>query len=386
MNQNSHHRIAWLLPVAWFYWQPAISEFTKQFPKTKVFTALFPGFVQGFEDTLDVRVVGEFKVVRSAEKSEGYNSRFTSLSPAIIGHLFQFKPQLIFSSSFGIWTILALLLKPIGAWKVVIVYEGSAPGVDFRNSSLRLTVRKMMIRAADACISNTKAGRTYLTKILQSPEESAFCQPFEIPAAKSLLENCQPVDLSHLPTNRPIFLFVGRIRERKGLHILLQSCSLIKDKGYKNWTVLVVGDGEQREELEQYCQAQNLDNNVHWLGQVPYDQIAAYFRYADVFVLPTKEDTWGVVILEAMLFGKAILCSTGAGSSELITDGENGYVFAHQDSQKLAELMLKFLQDSSLAVNMGEQSKKVMSAYTPEVAGQFLVDVTKSVMNPSNLS
>lgn len=381
MPNNSDRKIAWLLPVAWFYWQPAISEFTKQFSQTKVFTALFPGFDQGYEDTLDVQVVGQFKMVGAAPKSASYASRFTSLSPGIVGYLFQFKPQLIFSSSFGIWTILALLFKPIGRWKVVIVYEGSAPGVDFRNSPFRLAIRKSMIRAADACISNSKAGKNYLTEILNAPEESAFCQPFEIPAPKSLLENHPSVDISSLPTKRPIFLFVGRIMQRKGLHTLLQACSLVKAKGYHDWTLLVVGDGEQREHLEQFCQTHNLDQNVQWLGRVDYSQIAAYFNYADVFVLPTQEDTWGVVILEAMLLGKAILCSGGAGSSELVIEGENGYIFAPQDSTKLAELMQTFLQDSSLAAKMGEQSKQLMSAYTPEIAGQFLADVTNSVFN-----
>ena len=59
--------------------------------------------------------------------------------------------------------------------------------------------------------------------------------------------------------------------------------------------------------------------------------------------MPTIEDTWGVVTLEVMLFGKAVLCSVGAGSSELVIDGENGYVFEPTQSEKLAQMMQKFI-------------------------------------------
>jgi hypothetical protein len=57
MRNPQDLKIAWLLPVAWFYWQPAISELTKIFPNTSVFTGLFPGFAKGLEDTLNVEVI-----------------------------------------------------------------------------------------------------------------------------------------------------------------------------------------------------------------------------------------------------------------------------------------------------------------------------------------
>ncbi|MCU0527793.1 MAG: glycosyl transferase, partial [Elainella sp. Prado103] len=108
MAQDSALRIAWLLPVAWFYWQPAIAEFTKLFPQTKVFTALWPGFAKGFEDALDVEVVGRWKVMRLTDGLEGYGSSLTLVPLGVVRSLLQFRPQLIFSNSFGIWTILAL--------------------------------------------------------------------------------------------------------------------------------------------------------------------------------------------------------------------------------------------------------------------------------------
>lgn len=376
-------RIAWLVPVAWFYWQPTLSEFSKLFPNTKIYTALFPGYSKGYEDSLDLEMVGKFKVLGGKQNPANprYSSTFTSLSPKIILRLFQYRPKLIFTNSFGIWTILALFFKFIGGWQVVIAYEGSSPGVDFCDSPWRLWVRKMMLKRADALITNSKTGKEYLTKVLSAEPQKVFAQPYEIPGALSLLDNPGKTDPAIKPLNKPVFLFVGRIVSRKGLHLLLSACLLLKQQGYQNYTLLIVGEGKQRPELEAFCQQLDLINCIKWVGKVDYQNIGNYFQAADVFILPTIEDTWGVVILEAMLFGKPILCSQGAGSSELIINEKNGYVFDPQDRLGLAQLMSKFIDNSDLIPAMGEASRQQIANHTPEIAAKHLAAVVKSVQD-----
>lgn len=379
MIKDSTTRIAWLLPVTWFYWQPAISELAQKFPAIKVFTALWPGYAKGYENTLEVEVVGQRKVLEVTSSQAGYGSTFTYVSPAIIWPLVRFRPRIIFTNSFGIWTLLALLLKLLWRWKVVIAYEGSSPGVDFTNSKARLFLRRLMVKIADGAISNSQAGRAYLTDVLHLAPDKAFAFPYEVPSVLSLFTNDGTVEPVAVPMQKPTFLFVGRIMPRKGLRLLLEACVLLKNAGYKDYTVLIVGDGEQRAELESYAATHQLEDYVTWVGRVDYDQISSYFYHADVFLLPTLEDTWGVVVLEAMLFGKPVLCSTGAGTSELIENGRNGYVFAPDDVSALAEIMSKFIVQPDLAYRMGELSKQVMAEYTPEKAAQFLAQVTRFV-------
>jgi glycosyltransferase involved in cell wall biosynthesis len=81
-----------------------------------------------------------------------------------------------------------------------------------------------------------------------------------------------------------------------------------------------------------------------------------------------------------MLLGKPILCSSGAGTSELVIDEENGYVFSPDDPNRLADLMQKFLDDPDSIASMGRRSQQIMSQYTPKAAAQCLADVTKLVM------
>ncbi|MBD1847829.1 glycosyltransferase family 4 protein [Cyanobacteria bacterium FACHB-63] len=372
-------RVAWLLPVAWFYWQPSLSEFTRLFPDTTVFTSLFPGFAKGLEGTLRVEVVGKFRVIEINRDESSYGDNFTYLSPRIIGHLLKLRPQVIFSSSFGVWTVLALLLKPILWSRVIIAYEGSSPGVDYCNSALRLFVRRLMVWMADACITNSQAGKAYLIDYLNARPARVFLQPYEIPDEKTLPgSGLIAKDLSGL--QHPIFLFVGHLIPRKGLPLLLQACATLQARGYTHYTLLVVGDGSQQEELKMFCQKYDLSDRVQWLGHISYDQIGSYFKNSDVFVFPTMEDTWGVVTLEAMLLGKPVLCSKGAGTSELVAHGESGYVFPPDSANELADLMQKFLDHPELIQIMGERSKQIMAQYTPQAAAECLAEVTKLVM------
>lgn len=381
MQNTDNLRIAWLLPVAWFYWQPAIAELTKIFPNTTIFTGLFPGFAKGLEEKLKVELVGKFKVVEIAKDENSYGDNFTYLSPKIIGHLLKLRPQVIFSSSFGIWTIIALLLKPIFWWRVIIAYEGCSPGVDYRNSAVRLFVRRLMIWMADACITNSKSGSEYLIEILKAKKELVFVQPYEIPDEHTL-PGSEDVTEPQLVSEqrRPVFLFVGQLIPRKGLRLLLEACVALQGRGYNSYTIQIVGNGPQQIELETFCCEYGLSDHIQWVGWVPFDQIGTYFENADVFVLPTMEDTWGVVTLEAMLLGKPILCSTGAGTSELVIPGENGYIFAPDDANNLADLMQKFFDEPDTIVKMGARSQEIMAQYTPVTAAQCMTDITKLVM------
>ncbi|MBW4518516.1 MAG: glycosyltransferase family 4 protein [Scytolyngbya sp. HA4215-MV1] len=375
-------RIAWLLTSAFYYWHPMLSCLTQLFPQTTAFAANWRGYAPGFEDSFVVDVVGERKVVSLTKSETSYGSNFTYLPLTIVSHLLRFKPDVIFSNSFGVWTILALLFKPVGHWQVVLAYEGSSPGVDYRSSPARLAVRRMMVQASDACITNSHAGKTYLIDILKASSQKVFLHPYEVPSGAALLKSAKIAQVQPLEVKHPTFIFVGSVNPRKGLNLLLKACVLLQQQGCDRYTLLIVGDGEQRSELEQFCQQYHLTPYVQWVGRVDYNALGAYFQQADVFVLPTLEDTWGMVVLEAMAMGKAILCSKFAGAAELVIDGENGYVFDPNDAQATSTALQAFINDATLSDRMGQASEKIMTQYTPEAAAEFLATVAAFVRQP----
>jgi glycosyltransferase involved in cell wall biosynthesis len=377
---NDSLRVAWLLQDAGAYYQPIICEFTSLLPTTRVYTAAWLGFLPGFEDSFSVNQVGQIKVLSIPGKFKGYSPSFTYLPLNITNYLIKFKPKVIFSTAFSLWTLIAIFFKIFYRWKVIILYDGSSPGVEYKKSWLRLFLRKITTKFVDAYLTNNQAGKIYLTKVINTEVKRVFVRPYLIPHPKTY--SCSLVNLKINPSlvKKPIFIVAGHVIPRKGIKELLQACSCLQKQGYINYTLLIVGDGAQRQELEAFAAENNLTDQIQWIGYVDYEQVGAYYQIADVFVFPTLEDVWGLVAVEAMMFGKPILCSKWAGAAEMVKDGENGYIFDPHQPAILAELMSKFIDNPNLISQMGAKSQEIMADHTPEAVAKSLAEVVEFVL------
>ena len=157
----SSTRVALLFQGAGHYWQPILSEFVRLLPNTVVFTPRWPGFLPGFENAFVVKQVGTMKVCSKDSAYKGYSPSFTYLSPRIVGHLIRYRPEVVISTAFSIWTMIAVALKPLLGWRVVIVFDGSSAGVDRTESRLRHWQRKGLTKLVDAYITNSHSSKAY---------------------------------------------------------------------------------------------------------------------------------------------------------------------------------------------------------------------------------
>jgi hypothetical protein len=177
VQKQSSDRIAWLLPAmgtGGISFQHILSEFTKVFPNTVTFTGQWPGYAPGFENTFAVQEVGAARYIEFGKTANGYTLGFSYTSPQIIRHLLQFKPQVIFANAFTAWTAIALILKPIFRWKVIITYEGGSSIYENPSATIRHQARRFMSRLADAFVVNSQAGKSYLLDILRIKPEQVF--------------------------------------------------------------------------------------------------------------------------------------------------------------------------------------------------------------------
>jgi glycosyltransferase involved in cell wall biosynthesis len=386
MDNKISIRVAWLFP--WLsqgnYWHPVLSKFTQAFNQTNIYTGCWTGFTEGYENTFNVELLGKVQRLQTNQSSEGYNSGFDFLSPEIITRLFTFKPHIIFTSAFSFWSLLAALLKPLFGWRLVVVYDGSSPTIDASQSKIRLLTRRIIASLADAFITNNQLGKQYLINTLKAKQDTVYAKPYQVPDVKALSVNqSEKNQENNLKSQKPIFLFIGQIIQRKGIHLLLQACVQLQAQGYDNYTVMIIGEGSQQTELENYCVKHGLQNSIQWIGSLEYSRLSPYFQQADVFIFPTLEDVWGMVVLEAMVFGKTILCSKWAGASEMVIDGENGYIFDPKNPDEMAKFMKYFIDNPEASTSMGAKSKDLISQHTSEGAAQFLIQVAKDVLNKS---
>lgn len=387
MENDQDLRVAWLVPSVELgaYWQPVLAEFSQIFKQTIFYTGLvWPGFDPSIPGANVIQLVGAMKSLEMT-KTKGYSRRLMLVSPGIIGQLINFKPDIIFAQAYSLWTLLALILKPWGKWRFIIIYDGSSPNSDFRDSKLRSWLRRLMSRYADAFIANSYGARDYLIEAVGAKPESVFTRTYLVPDAKTLQQSLENNQSANLVEKRPIFLYVGRITPRKGLDVLLKACAILQSQGYEDYTLLVIGRGEQQTELEAFTKDHNLEPQVKWIGWVEYGNLGTYFQQADVFVFPTFEDIWGMVALEAMVFGKAVMCSKWAGAAEMVTDGINGYIFDPYKPQELASAMCRFIDEPELINSMGNQSQQLIEQKNPAVAAQSFVEVISFVLKQDKI-
>lgn len=384
MDKQVDRRIAWLLPAmgtGGISFQHILAEFTKSCPDTMTFTGQWPGYAAGFEDTFAVQEVGATRYIEFGKTTNGYTIGFSYASPQIVGYLLKFKPQIVFANAFSAWTAIALLLKPIGGWKVIVTYEGGSPTYESQNLSVRLVIRRLMVGFVDAFVVNSQSGTAYLTNVLRVPTPKIFARPFLVPSVTALLQGSAATVPKLIGSERKtVFLFVGQIIPRKGLKVLLEACALLMSQGYDNFMLKIVGDGEQKSQLTAFAEQHGLKDRVEWLGKVEYGCLGGHFQSADVFVFPTYEDIWGMVLTEAMAFGLPVICSNGAGAAEMV-QSDNGFVFDMERVDELTTCLRHFLDCPESISKMGEVSKQIMLDHTPERATQAFIEAVESV-NP----
>ncbi len=161
------------------------------------------------------------------------------------------------------------------------------------------------------------------------------------------------------------FLFVGVLEERKGLDTLMEAARLVHSAGHR-FTVRVVGSGS--------WQASAGDQASPWLSLAGFKDGANLldeYHKAGAFVLPTKEDTYAVVVHEAASCGLPLLVSTGAGASQtLVQDGVSGYRFKPLDAPTLAQHMMRLLADSALCQRLSAGARSSAEEWSTGHGGE----------------
>ncbi len=376
-------RVAWLITKVSLYWQPLLSHYTHSFPKMTVFTGAWPGYASGCEQGFTVRVVGHRRILRLSTNPRGYGRTLIWLSLKIIPELVSYRPQLVILDAFSLWTAIALALKLVLRWKAIITFDGISPGNNRQESRLRLFFRRGMVTIADACITNTWSGQNYLTKTLRADPAKILVHPYLVPEPRAL----DPADsLTAVSLNQPsvfTFLYIGQLIPRKGLRCLILACAMLRSRNLTQYRVVLVGSGPQQEELLRLVQSNHLQEQFDFVGQQAYAKLGSYLRMASVLVLPTLADVWGMVIPEAMLFGRPVICSKQAGAAELIQDGVNGFCFDPTQPKELADLMQLFIEQPRLSVQMGHSACRCMKSYSSKAAARQLTQLTTAVCTGS---
>jgi glycosyltransferase involved in cell wall biosynthesis len=141
-----------------------------------------------------------------------------------------------------------------------------------------------------------------------------------------------------------VVLSVCRFYPRKRIEILLWAAALVRDR-IPQLEIRIVGNGPEYNRLAQICRDLRLGSVVRWLGDLDMDTLAGEYNGADVFCLPTSQEGFGIVFLEAMAAGKPIVAARASAVPEVVRDG---LLVEPENPEELAEAILRLFRDPDL--------------------------------------
>jgi glycosyltransferase involved in cell wall biosynthesis len=198
------------------------------------------------------------------------------------------------------------------------------------------------------------------------------------------LERFYPLDSSKIDKNRIAkFIFVGHISAQKGADLLLRACRRLTQEKLPFELTLVGSTAPEPDLVEQFKPFGRI------LGQVPHVELGDIYRNNNCFVLPSRFDSFGLVVAEAMACGLAAVVSNSVGARDLVESGRNGWIIPSNDSDALYQIMAECARNPKKLHEMGQAARKtaeqigwqVYRAHAAEIVGGFLNTYRKKMEN-----
>lgn len=317
---------------------------------------------------LDVKWIRSIRLSSAPRAPFGWNDLVpVDLPLNVLYALQRFNPDVVISGEMGLRTLQAAVFRRCHPDCRLVVWARLSRHSERARSSTRIMIRRELVRRADAIITNGFSGREYLMELGASPSRvHVVNQASQIDARLPSKSKGGPLRL----------LCVSRLIERKGLHLLLPALA-----GYEkaSWTLTVAGDGPEQERLRAYASQHHLP--VEFVGFVPRAGLDELFANHDVFVFPSLNDEWGLVVGEALRAGLPVLGSVYSEAvCELIEDGVTGWVLRPDESDSIRIALDRVFSAAPTELShAGEIARRSVQQLTPEVMANHFLDVIHAV-------
>jgi glycosyltransferase involved in cell wall biosynthesis len=327
------------------------------------------GMNWNFERKLGFRhfVIGGARIKRHVDCADFY------VSPRIFWRLLRARPDAIISGGFSAPSFYAYLYCKLTGAKLIIYSDGT-PAFEKTLGRLQQAARKVLVPRVSAFIAKSKPAADRFEelgakgRIFLVPHTANLAPLLTIGASRDRSESAELRLLS-----------VGRLIPRKGFVHLIRTLAAMRAVR-RPVSLTIVGSGPQDAELKALVQSLGV-RGIRFAGFVDQDELPAYYAAADVFVFPTLEDTYGIVLLEAAASGLALIASTHAGATlDFVKDREDGLIFTPPDEHALAELIAELADSPELVRDLGLAAYNVARLRTPDRTAEKYVSAIMTVV------
>lgn len=235
-------------------------------------------------------------------------------------------------------------------------------------------IDKKTIGYCDKIIVVSKALRNFLCHLYRIPES-------EVGVVYNGIEihnKTETVDKTKLgiTDDSAIVCTVARLHKQKGIPVLVRAIDAVIKKGFKV-TAVVVGDGPLKYEISTLIKSLNAPVV---LAGFQHD-VTPFLRAADIFVLPSLWEGFGLVLIEAMSFSKPVVATNVGGIPEIVSDGLVGFICNPNDPESLADAIIKLIKNPSLRDEMGKEGKKrVETFFTAKIMSKRYQEIYRNIL------
>lgn len=285
-------------------------------------------------------------------------------NPDIISRIKELKPDKLVLFGWSFKSHLKVLKTFKG--KIPIFFRGDSHLLN-DSSFLKNLIRRIYLtwiyKHIDYAIAVGTQNKLYYKKMGLKDSQILFA-PHAIDDKKFIENDAQDFEEAaikknklSIPSHHTTFIYVGKFEYRKNLQTLIQAKLKLIDLPC---SLILVGNGPDEEFLKDLAKS---DANIHFIDFVNQAKISTMYKMADVFVLPSISETWGLGINEAMNCGLAIIASDKVGSAiDLILN--NGYIFKNKDINDLSLKMKSLIEDRTSLETFKETSKKNIKGWS----------------------
>jgi glycosyltransferase involved in cell wall biosynthesis len=185
----------------------------------------------------------------------------------------------------------------------------------------------------------------------------------------------QPVSRAELGFDEDDILltYMGRVGPEKNLPFLLRSFAGIA-KTYDNVNLMILGDGPERENLEDRVRVMGMNDRVKFTGMIPYVELPAYMAVADVFVTASVTEVHPLSVIEALASGLPVVGIQSPGVGDIVEDGVTGLLAPEEDLAVFTAKISRIITDAELREKMSQKAKDVSINYSIENTTQSMID------------
>jgi teichuronic acid biosynthesis glycosyltransferase TuaC len=188
---------------------------------------------------------------------------------------------------------------------------------------------------------------------------------------------------NHPYKEKVVLVSVSNLVETKGIDLNIRAIGNLKKK-YKDILYIVIGEGEERKKLERLVEELRVEDTVLFMGQLPHRKVLKYMERCDIFSLPSWNEGFGVVYLEAMASGKPVIGCRGEGIDGIIRHGETGMLVEPKDVASLTDTLDFLISNREESKRFGTRARKlVLDNYTWENSASALICLYRQVLGDS---